>query len=801
MEEKAIAIDPKQNNDLNLAIGQSRHEKKWKNRTLSWTDFLDRLNNPTVTQETVVEYHKLSKAKRDQIKDVGGYVGGFLKQGRRKSGYVQTRSLVTLDADSPRGDLWEDVQLLFDNAAAVYSTHSHTPDNPRLRLIVPLSRPVSAEEYQPLARKLAELFGMDNFDDTTYQPERLMYWPSHPREGDYVFEYQDLPWLDPDTLLSRYPDWRDSSYWPESSRGHTIREGQAKKQGDPLEKKGVIGAFCRAYDIHGAIETFLSDVYAPTGKPDRYTYVDGSTAGGLVLYDDKFAYSHHGTDPVGDMLTNAFDLVRIHKFGDRDSAAKEDTHVTKLPSYKAMSEFARDDRKVIEILKDEALHGAQNEFDDYEDEDEASHKQNWLTFDNSGNAQINTFLLAKEVLAEVPVFYDGLEFLRYDETSGIWRTGTEDYLRSYITNKKLVRESKMRTITETIANMKNLSYSDEYFKEGDIDKIVLQNGVYSIKDDHFEPDFDPAIYARTCHPFDFDPDADCPTFDGFIETLVGKENKPFVYQWFGYNFYRAYTLQKMLFVYGKAGTGKSTFVNLLKEMIGVGNYSVVTLKHLMKERFAPAGLYRKNANFDTDAKPEYLADGSLLKMLTGEDTIYADRKNLEPINFYNYAKLTFAMNELPSMRDFSGGLKRRLIILKIDKKLTASVKKQFPLDVIRGEFAGIFNKAMDSLREIHETGFTETKAMQEEVSRWERGNDVLSLFIEDECKVDPEAATPVKEAYNDYVAYCKNSGYKALSRNHFVARMKELGYESKAIRTDEGVLKSWIGIQTGWSDF
>lgn len=297
--------------EIHLAVGSSKTEKKWKNKSLSWSVFIERLNTPTITQETAEDYKKMPKSKQDAIKDVGGYVGGWLKEGKRKRGHAQQRSIVTLDADSTTLDFWEDVQMLFDHAAAVYTTHSHLAKGPRYRLIIPLSRPVTAEEYEPVARKLAESLGMDNFDDTTYQAERLMYWASHSMDGEYFTDYQDLEWVDPDEVLAQYVDWRDASYWPESSHGHSIRESQAKKAGDPLTKKGIVGAFCRTYDIVSAIETFLPDVYGPTGHDDRWTFLGGSTSGGLVIYEDKFAYSHHGTDPVGDQLANALSLIHI----------------------------------------------------------------------------------------------------------------------------------------------------------------------------------------------------------------------------------------------------------------------------------------------------------------------------------------------------------------------------------------------------------------------------------------------------------------------------------------------------------
>lgn len=370
MQQANIKLKPAHNRDINLAVGRSRTEKKWHNKTMRWREFLERLNSPTITQESYTEYMKLGKSKRDAIKDVGGYVGGFLKEGRRKADKVQSRSLVTLDADFANADMWDDIQLMFDNAIAVYSTHSHGANKPRFRLIIPLARIVTPDEYQPIARKVAEMFGMDRFDDTTYQPERLMYWPSHAIDGEYFFKYQDGDWLDPDEILGQYDNWQDSTFWPESSRQKDIHVSEAKRQGDPLTKKGVVGAFNRTYDIVGAINTFLPDVYLPTAHEDRYTYAAGSTEGGLVLYDDKFAYSHHGTDPVGDTLNNAFDLVRKQKFGDLDDEAKDNTPVTRLPSYKAMREFAMDDKAVHSMMVKDQISSAQDDFDVFEDDDE-----------------------------------------------------------------------------------------------------------------------------------------------------------------------------------------------------------------------------------------------------------------------------------------------------------------------------------------------------------------------------------------------------------------------------------------------
>ncbi|MBU5594899.1 virulence-associated E family protein [Amphibacillus sp. MSJ-3] len=336
---------------------------QWKNREMLWSDLAKRLSNTTRTGETQEEYRKSAKGVQVDIKDVGGFVGGTLKGGRRKADAVVWRQLITLDADFIKGDFWTSVELMYDFACLAYSTHSHSSNNQRIRLVIPLTRPITPDEYQAVSRRLAADVGIDFFDDTTYQAHRLMYWPSTSQDAEFFFKLQDEPWLNPDDVLDRYPDWTDPSYWPESSRVHQSRQKMADRQGDPFEKPGLIGAFCRAYSIPEAIEAFLGDIYKQEDD-GRYSYIKGSTSGGLVLYEGgKFAYSHHGTDPVGGQLVNSFDLVRIHKFGVRDEDAKEGTPIVRMPSYSMMTDFSGRDEKVKHKLGLERLEQASQEFD------------------------------------------------------------------------------------------------------------------------------------------------------------------------------------------------------------------------------------------------------------------------------------------------------------------------------------------------------------------------------------------------------------------------------------------------------
>lgn len=354
---------------MQIAVANSRKDKVWKNIEVSWEDFIKRVSNTRRTAESVLEYKKLPKPKQDDIKDVGGFVGGKLKNGKRKTGYVEYRSMITLDMDYAEKDVWDQIVLFYDFTCCIYSTHKHTSEKPRLRLIIPLSRNVTADEYTAIGRRVAYDIGIEQFDDTTYEATRLMYWPSTSSDGEFIFEHQEGILLDPELILSRYADWHDSSKWPVSSRQTSVVKHSISKQADPLEKDGIVGVFCRAYTISEAIEKFLADVYKPSFIEGRYDYLPADSTAGVLIYDDKFAYSHHATDPACSKLCNSFDLVRIHKFGELDGKADEDTVPSKLQSFKAMQKLCIDDNHIKKQLAKERIEQASVDFSNEEDED------------------------------------------------------------------------------------------------------------------------------------------------------------------------------------------------------------------------------------------------------------------------------------------------------------------------------------------------------------------------------------------------------------------------------------------------
>lgn len=416
---------------ITITVGASRNSTDWRPQSLLISELWERLRMPQRSTETMAEYLAMTKGQQAELKDVGGYVAGTLRGTRRKASTVTGRDIIALDLDNIPNGQTEAVCARIDALGCgycVYSTRKHRPDAPRIRVLLPLDRTCAADEYEPIARKLAEIIGMDLTDPTTFEASRLMYWPSVCSDGQYVYYAADKPLLSADGVLGLYADWRDISSWP-THPGATPTARLAAKQGAPEEKPGIVGAFCRVYDIQAAMDKFLPGVYAPTDTADRFTFCEGSTTGGAVLYDGgKFLYSHHATDPCSGKLVNAFDLVRLHRFGDADDSADPGTPINRLPSFRAMSELASHDSHVTGLLMQErweqategfAASGAPSAAPASADEDWRSKLQYnkngvplgtidnvWLILESdpalAGKFALNTFSGRGEVLGSLP---------------------------------------------------------------------------------------------------------------------------------------------------------------------------------------------------------------------------------------------------------------------------------------------------------------------------------------------------------------------------------------------------------------
>ena len=416
--------------ELNIAYGNNRQAKRWVNKTIRFDDLKERLKVTIRTTESAEEYAKMSRAQRDAAKDHGGFVAGVLKGGRRKVDTVESRSMVALDGDRIDAAFLNNYETLCPYTSALYTTHSSTEENPRVRLVFPLTRDVTPEEFVAVSRYLAQMLGIDYFDECSYQPNQLMYWPSTPANGSFVYKETDGGWLDPDAILTKHPEWTDPTRLPTSSRESKANTTAQQKVQNPLTKEGVVGLFNRTYyPISKALEAFLSDVYEPTDNENRWHLIASSSMAGVEVKEDKFVYSHHAKDPAYLKLCNAFDIVRIHRFGDLDEKA----------SYKAMCEFAMQQDEVKLLAASERMADAETDFSGSEDTDWQKRFQyeprSTVLKNNLHNI---TLILQNDPQLQNIVFnqqLDGMEIkgeVPWKHPSKYWRDADDAQLISYV---------------------------------------------------------------------------------------------------------------------------------------------------------------------------------------------------------------------------------------------------------------------------------------------------------------------------------------------------------------------------------
>ena len=321
------------------------------------------------TREKFLEYKGADKQTQVNIKDVGGFIGGETEGFKRINGIKITRQLLTLDIDANSPDVYEYLLRNVHFYSIVHTTHSHSPEENRFRIIAPLSREVNADEYEAIGRRVAYKIENPNknesfkglFDETTFQANRLMFFPSVACDGEYICELLNLDMtndeqqiIDVDKIFEEYNDKNDIYEWFRPQRIDAEKIGRNNLQNkNPLKANGLIGAFNRTYSITQAIEKFLSHIYKKE-RNGRYTYMNGdSHGGGIILSNDTLFYSHHGTDPANLYYRSAFDLVKIHLFGDFDESFTPEKIIAKgvfekTESFTKMIEFCRTMPEVLE---------------------------------------------------------------------------------------------------------------------------------------------------------------------------------------------------------------------------------------------------------------------------------------------------------------------------------------------------------------------------------------------------------------------------------------------------------------------
>lgn len=537
-------------NKYTLSVAGSSASLKWSTIRYTWDDFLEHLNRDIRSTETMRDFDRLDRTARANLKDVGGYMAGELSGARRLKSAVLSRSMITLDADYADSFFPVEFETRFPGVAAViYNTRSDREKSRRFRVVIPFAEEVQdAAQYEAAARKMAELLGIDLFDPTTFQAERMMYWQSLSSDQPKVFEVFEGEPISAKYLLSLYgnnEEWRDIRNWAfKSDQEKETRAIVSKAMAqNPREKAGLVGAFCRAYSVPAAIEKYLSDVYEIAPGNDRYTYKAGHSVGGMIVFDDLFCFSYHSTDPISDgHAYNAYDLVRVHKFG----------HLGKEDSTKEMNKLICADK---ECVKDMVTPDADlDDFDDYGDavKSDSTKEVTELVWDldGKGNKQVtvNNFVNAfkSDPLLNGLLAYDMLKetivFTRPSFTAKGSKKGD------------LVNDTDISIIKGRIERMHGI-YNDAKLNDA-IEQVSSDNAFHPIK-----------LYLES---LTWD---GVPRIDTFLVDYMGAEDNAYTREAFRKTLLAAVTriyepgrkFDTALVFYSEQGVGKSTLIQRLSK--------------------------------------------------------------------------------------------------------------------------------------------------------------------------------------------------------------------------------------------
>lgn len=783
---------------INIAVAPSRRSTNWRNKELLWSEFVASFAIVTRTQESQAEYAAWPKARRDECKDTGGFVGGRLKGGRRKGTAVASRRLLTLDFDYiPEGtDPWQVVVLVLGCAAVLYSTHSHTPKSPRLRMVIPLSRDVTPDEYEAVARRVAADISMDMIDDTSFESARLMYNASCSYDAEYRYEVNDEPWLDPDEQLMRYTDWTDPTQWPTSSRKAEAHKRVAAKQGYPLAKSGIIGAFCRVYDIPAAIETFLPETYLQCEGKDRYTFAGGSTSGGLVMYEEGlFAYSHHGTDPISGKLVNAFDLVRLHMFGDLDDEVPSETAIADMPSQKAMAKFALEDEGVRAELEATRVAEIKGEFDTeaYFVEQvglltvlhpDSNERYSW---DDQGGGRLfaDVFKDQARYVMERKMFfvYDGITWR--PDICGLKAMALckklADCLLIYATS--IIDERQRLDYLKHIRRWHQRSYREIVIKDAadvypisastfDTDPFLFNclNGTPNLLTSEFHEHRSQDMLSKLSG-VRYEPGAHCARWVRFIDEITCGDNElaRYLQKALGYALTGDTSRECLFILYGPTtrngkGSLMETFLKLMGDYGRTAQPGALAQKWKANSGAPSEDIARlAGARFVNISEPSknLVLDAALVKSLTGRDTINARFLNENSFEFRPQFTLFINTNHLPVVTDtslFTSGRVKIILFLRHfeDEEQDKSLKDEFAK---HENLSGILNWCLEGLRLIEEEGFDMPASVLAATDDYNRESDKIGRFFDEEMEKDAHAETRTAEVYARYQAWCIRNGF------------------------------------------
>lgn len=410
--------------------------------------------------------------------------------------------------------------------------------------------------------------------------------------------------------------------------------------------------------------------------------------------------------------------------------------------------------------------------------------------------------LADDIMADLhfATIDDTREIYVYD--GKVYRPHGENKIREEV-EKRLGEKTRTHYKNEVIEYIRDATYVSREEFNNPPELLAVENGILNVKTKELR-DHTPEELITIKLPVKYDPKAECPKIENFLSEILKEDNIPIIQEFVGFCLLKEYRFHRALMLTGGGANGKSTFLNLVRRLLGISNVSSPSLHDLLYNRFAKADLYGKLANIHADIPDRALKNTGAFKMLTGQDQIYAEKKHKDAFHFDNYAKLLFSANEIPETKDKTRAFFRRWIVIEFPYKFTDDPedenKDKDPniLEKIttKEELSGFLNWALEGLERLLENNqFSTTLTPEERADIWEEMSDPIVAFKEAKLEVRPEVYGTKDEIYLAYVKFCHDRSTPPLDKNVFARELpKRVPVEEYYPKIDGRQTKSWKGI-------
>lgn len=389
------------------------------------------------------------------------------------------------------------------------------------------------------------------------------------------------------------------------------------------------------------------------------------------------------------------------------------------------------------------------------------------------NAVIPSFYNDKQFLFDVFAKYltDNLPIkkingLPHVYNDGYYQDGVERIEREMI---KLIPNLTRAKRTEVYEYIKLLAKED--YSTSQANFIAFKNGVYDLENDLLLP-FSPDILITNKIPYDYNKNASCELLDNTLNKLACGDAsiRTSLEEMAGYTMYRRNEMRKSFLLLGDKANGKSTYLAVIQKMLGEENVSALDMKEL-SERFKPAELYRKLANIGDDIADDFISDTATFKKLVSGDRITAERKGQDPFTFNNYSKLIFSANSLPRVKDKTGAVLNRLIIIPFNATFSKSDPDYQPF--IKYELQEkesieyMIKLGIDALKKVlDKKEFTTGNKVTDQLKQYDELNNPIITFYE-EWDINSIQCEPIDAIYGAYKEFCLVNNFTPISRIEF----------------------------------